>query len=267
MSQAAPIAPDPRLLDGLRTLARQALDSAEDASPHRPRPGETVVNLMAAVPAARVLLGDTVDTVDAAAGVADAGLPAFEPADRYTDGRGQHRAVYGLLMRAMLARAGALVPATVEVAPDASVEVQAMTLYASSAAGPAPAPMAVDFTATEDHPLHEQSLDDAPDTWTYRELVAIHGTMGVVSLGATGLWPAVAAAARHQQRVTQPDYTTYQPWGLAAFLSEPSTRPFAEQQLHDVQTHLAVEGGGGSLVAGLLLADAWAQLHAMGQRA
>lgn len=257
MSQAAPIAPDPRLLDGLRTLARQALDSAEDASPHRPRPGETVVNLMAAVPAARVLLGDAVDT----------GLPAFEPADRYTDGRGQHRAVYGLLMRAMLARAGAFVPATVEVAPDASVEVQAMTLYASSAAGPAPAPMAVDFTATEDHPLHEQSLDDAPDTWTYRELVAIHGTMGVVSLGATGLWPAVAAAARHQQRVTQPDYTTYQPWGLAAFLSEPSTRPFAEQQLHDVQTHLAVEGGGGSLVAGLLLADAWAQLHAMGQRA
>ena len=242
---------EPGLVEGLRTLALKALDQAKDESPHRPREGEAVVSLMEAVPAARALLEEQ-ERPD---------LAPFQVADRYTDGRGQHRAVYGLLMRALLARGGAAVPPTVAVEPDATIEVQAMALYAAHAGGAAPPSMAVDLTAEEDHPLHAQELSDAPESWTFRELVAIHGTMGVVSLGAGGLWPAVAAAARHQQAVTQPDYTTYQPWGLAAFLREPSTRPFAEQQLHDVQTHLAVEGRGGALVAGLLLADAWCQLR------
>ena len=239
------------MLDGLRTLTLSALDRARDESPHRPRAGEKVASLMAAVPAARVLLGEG----------AASDLSPFPEADRYVDGRGQHREVYRLLMRVVLGRAGAHVPPTLEVPEAATIDTQAMALYASHAGGQALPPFGVELTSEEDHPLHEQQLDDAPDTWTYRELVAIHGTMGVVSLGAEGLWPAVAAAARHQQRVTQPDYTTYQPWGLAAFLTEPSTRPFAEQQLHDVQTHLAVEGAGGSLIAGLLLADAWAQLR------
>ncbi|BAM04489.1 hypothetical protein [Phycisphaera mikurensis] len=252
MSDAGYAEVDPRLRDGIRALALRALAGAADASPHRPRAGESVRSLMAAVPAARALLGE--ERADA--------LKPFEPADRYTDGRGQHRPVYGLLMRAMLGRAGADASTPVAVAEEAPIEEQAMALYAAHAGGPPPPAMGVELTATRDHPLHEQRLDDAPESWTFRELVAIHGTMGVVSLGATGLWPAVAAAARHQQAVTQPDYTTYQPWGLAAFLLEPSTRPFAEQQLHDVQTHLAVEGAPGALVAGLLLADAWCQLPA-----
>ena len=243
----------PRLMGGIRDLALRALDRARDESPHRPRAGERVVSLMEAVPVARALLLEEPEP----------GLPPFRVVDRYTDGRGQHRAVYGLLMRALCARAGAAVPPAVAVEGDASIEVQAMALYAAHAGGDAPPAVAVDLTAQEDHPLHAQELSDAPESWTFRELVAIHGTMGVVSLGAGGLWPAVAAAARHQQAVTQPDYTTYQPWALAAFLREPSTRPFAEQQLHDVQTHLAVEGGGGALVAGLLLADTWCQLRGL----
>ena len=241
------------MLDGLRTLTLSAAWIARDESPHRPRAGEKVASLMAAVPARRGCCWARAQASD---------LSPFPEADRYVDGRGQHREVYRLLMRVVLGRAGAHVPPTLEVPEAATIDTQAMALYASHAGGQARAAVRRRAHVGGGPPAARAAARRrAPTSWSSRELVAIHGTMGVVSLGAEGLWPAVAAAARHRRRVTQPDYTTYQPWGLAAFLTEPSTRPFAEQQLHDVQTHLAVEGAGGSLIAGLLLADASAQLH------
>ena len=110
-------------------------------------------------------------------------------------------------------------------------------------------------------PLHEQGPDDAPDFWTYQELTALH------AWDALAEWfedprgrDRVAAAARWHMGHTQPDYTTYQPWALAAFGRRDETRGFAEQQMHDAETHLNLAGGAGSVVAGLLLADAWALL-------
>ena len=47
---------------------------------------------------------------------------------------------------------------------------------------------------------------------------------------------------------------------MAAFLGRPETVPFAEQQLHDVESHLAIAGPAGALLPGLLLADAYASL-------
>jgi len=66
----------------------------------------------------------------------------------------------------------------------------------------------------------------------------------------------VRAAAEFHQHHTQPDYTTYQPWALAVFARDPATAMFAEQQLHDVETHLNLHGGGGAVIPALLLTDA-----------
>ncbi len=110
-------------------------------------------------------------------------------------------------------------------------------------------------------PLHAMASDDTPDTWVYRELVGIHGAFGTFVANSYDEPGEIARrAARYHLHHTQPDYTTYQPWALAAFLWFPETVSFAEQQLHDVQTHLSIEGAAGALVPGLLLADAYATL-------
>ncbi|MEM7577995.1 MAG: hypothetical protein AAF328_11050 [Planctomycetota bacterium] len=110
-------------------------------------------------------------------------------------------------------------------------------------------------------PLQAQQIDVAPDEWTYREMVGLHAAMLLATeLNHRSLVDRCHAAARYHLQHTQPDYTTYQPWALAAFLYFPDTVGFAEQQLHDVETHLHVEGPPGALVPGLLLADAYATL-------
>jgi hypothetical protein len=109
----------------------------------------------------------------------------------------------------------------------------------------------------KDGALHGLGLDDLLDSWTYRELSGLHA----LHAAARGMddFPLTArcgqVAAFHQGH-TQPDYTTYQPWGLWAFSYDGATAMFAEQQLHDVATHLSVEGPGGALLPALLLAEA-----------
>lgn len=109
--------------------------------------------------------------------------------------------------------------------------------------------------------LHAQTADDTPDAWVYRELTGLHALYLASQVTRDAGWAVRCrqVAAYHVEH-TQPDYTTYQPWALAAFAEDASTAGFAEQQLHDVQTHLAIEGPGGALLPGLLLGDAAASL-------
>lgn len=112
-------------------------------------------------------------------------------------------------------------------------------------------------------PLHTQTLDDQMDHWTYRELVGMHALHHLAiqkqatdSTAAQAIRKRLDEALDHHQAITQPDYTTYQPWAIAAFLSRPETIMFGEQQLHDATTHLHLESGTGALVISLLMADA-----------
>lgn len=105
--------------------------------------------------------------------------------------------------------------------------------------------------------LHAQGIGDTQDTWVYREMTALHALDRLACMtGSPELAARAKAACLYHQAHTQPDYTTYQPWALGAFLRQPETRSFADQQLHDVAAHFAIEGGPGAAVAALLLADA-----------
>ena len=105
------------------------------------------------------------------------------------------------------------------------------------------------------HPREE--LSEPLDAWTFRELVGLHALARLAILNRNPVWwRRVREITQHHQAHTQPDYTTYQPWGVFAFLCDPQTILFGEQQLHDAVTHLHVEGGGAGLVPGLLMADA-----------
>ena len=105
-------------------------------------------------------------------------------------------------------------------------------------------------------PLAPLGLNDLIDSWTYYELVGLHG-LHLCNLIEPGdaLSQSIHSATRYHLGHTQPDYTTYQPWALAAFSSDTHTAVFAEQQLHDVATHLSIEGPGGAVLPALLLAD------------
>lgn len=233
-----------RLRAGVRALAERVLDVAADAPGHRPRAGTVSYRLTAAVPAARSRLNP--------AGPPPEPGPALrDPAVRVVDGRGQTRPVYASLARWL--HGGEW-----RMDDRETVDGRAWSrLIGETGAFP------IEDLPPGEGPLHPQGIDDAPDFWTYQELTALH------AWDALAEWfdddrarVRVAAAARWHVGHTQPDYTTYQPWALAAFGRRAETRGFAEQQLHDVETHLNLAGGAGSVVAGLLLADAWALLEA-----
>src|SRR5690606_33037121 len=101
--------------------------------------------------------------------------------------------------------------------------------------------------------------NESPDTWTYRELTGLHALANLALLRRNTAWARrVKEIAGYHLEHTQPDFTTYEPWALFAFGWTPATSDFAQQQLHDVQTHLA-SGGVDLTAAALLLADAdWA---------
>lgn len=108
-----------------------------------------------------------------------------------------------------------------------------------------------------DGSLHRRRDEDQLDAWTYRELSGLHALARLALVEGNAHWQQrVREIARHHQAVTQPDYTTYQPWAVFAFLTCPGTVLFGEQQLHDTETNLHVETPGAGLLAGLLLADA-----------
>jgi hypothetical protein len=105
--------------------------------------------------------------------------------------------------------------------------------------------------------LHPHQPDDLLDAWTYRELSALHALFHLAVMEDRPDWRQRAhAVAMFHLEHTQPDYTTYQPWALAAFVDQSATRTFADQQLHDAQTHLHLQGSSGAVMIALLLADA-----------
>jgi len=246
----------------VQALARHAIGLAVDASPHQPKAGEVRVSLTHLLPAARQLVGDPGPALDA---------PPAEPSVTYTDGRGQTRPIYRPFAAYLHARAAGDFPAY-ENAPDTpdtpDVSRQLWAAWHRIARGEDV--VAEVNRVVHAHPdcLHPQSLDETPDHWTYRELVGLHALHALIQLTDTrddlpaqpGWRQRLFDITNYHQHHTQPDYTTYQPWGLAAFLSNPGTIMFAEQQLHDTQSHLQIEGAAGALLPALLLADAYASL-------
>ncbi len=253
-----------RYADLIHDLAMRAVDAAEktpDAAGHRPRVGETWFRLTQVLPAARVLLvGGT------APDVSDEALAALvDPKVRVTDGRGHTRGVYRQLASHIFERAGVEVPMATGRGHEVVGADVAEQAWAILNASPDADVFPLDHLPPGEGALHVQDVDDGLDHWTYCELVALHAWDALTRRhGSQAGRDRVAAAARFHQGHTQPDYTTYQPWALAAFLEADDTAAFAEQQLHDVRHHLAIEGGAGAVVVALLLSDAYASWMAKG---
>lgn len=249
----------------IQSLAEQALGMAVDGSPTRPAAGQRVVSMMRLVPVAQAAIGGRPSQTPLA-GVADA---MSDPQTRWVDGFGHHRPVYRALCWHLLNRVGCHAGAAPRLESQAFHAVWWQRLIDHDAG--LPVALAVPSTSgVGPQPMHKQTLDDAPEDWTYRDMAAMHAVFGVASRmaadgdpGAEAWFDRCRLAAEYHLDHTQPDYTTYQPWGLPAFLLSPQTAYFAEQQLHDVQSHLHLSGPGGALVPGLLLADC---VSLLGQR-
>ncbi|MEM9882254.1 MAG: hypothetical protein AAF800_04985 [Planctomycetota bacterium] len=246
-----------RILPLIRSLAGRAIGRAVDASPHRPRQGETRYSLTELLPAAEVLLGQREP--------ARLEPPPTGEDARFVDGIGHERPVYRYLAAYLHHRVTGELP-PLHASPGDDVALRLWACWHRRASG-VPCDGELDeLLGLGDGCLHPQSLDETPDHWTYRELAGLHALGALIASAgadAPGRWRERAEQiAVYHQHHTQPDYTTYQPWALAVFFSYDETRPFAEQQLHDTQTHLQIEGGPGALLPALLLADAAASLAA-----
>lgn len=255
-------------------LARRALSVAVDAAPHRAREGERRFSMASALPAARVLIGEAGG--DAAALLCDAavalGQTLAEPTGRVTDGFGHHRPVYAWLALHLLGTAARLLGEgqSLSVVRQAAVDYvqhervadgedvrlalwRRLVAWQHGLVSAEPLPLDSDEPA----PLLPLGVDDLIDAWTYRELLGLHALhLLAVLTGDEGMSARARLAALYHLGHTQPDYTTYQPWGLAGFAGDVETAVFAEQQLHDVATHLSIEGPGGAVMPAVLLADA-----------
>lgn len=99
--------------------------------------------------------------------------------------------------------------------------------------------------------LHPRDGEESLDAWTYRELCGLHALANLALLRRNRVWAGcVERVAMHHVENTQPDNTTTQPWAWFGFFWSPTTRGFAEQQMHDATTQ------GVGTVAAMLLADA-----------
>ncbi len=282
-----------RYLPTIKALAERALDMAVDASPTKPREGEFVRSLMVGLPVARVLVQQDYEIepavkslLEAAAALHGNDNQAHQPV-RYTDGVGHSRPIYPRLLLAMAIRcmqpgdsradlvlrlASPYIPESDDILggcehPRIGVfgELCRSRHFCLWEGESYRLDGYVDWALSDSQTqgsIQRASVDAAPDEWVFDELVLLHAAFELAFLHRRDDWLERArVAALYHLHHTQPDYTTYQPWALAAFLWFPETVPFAEQQLHDVQTHLAVEGPPGALVPGLLLADAYATLR------
>lgn len=258
-------------------LAARALATAEDAAPHRARQGERRWPMANALPAARglIALDDDLESISSEANELLAVVS--DPTGRVTDGFGHTRPIYTWLAMHLLGSAAKRIgDAEALVCIKCAAQAWLAHAPARDAADPRLAvwrrliaqqhgiigqaedlPLATDQPA----PLVPLDHDALIDAWTYRELVGLHG-LHLCALFEPEAGHAIRAeqAALYHLDHTQPDYTTYQPWGLAAFASHPPTSVFAEQQLHDAATHLSIAGPGGAVLPALLLADAAARL-------
>lgn len=260
-------------------LAVKALSLATDAAPHRAPQGELRWPLAHALPAARLLIdqpeiGDRAALNQAAKSLA---TTLADPANKITDGFGHNRPSYALFAIHLLGSAAKL---TQDQDTTDRIRQAATTLLNTPQrdAYQADPRLAVwrrliarqhgmneaedlPLSSTDPAPLIPLGLNDLIDSWTYYELVGLHG-LHLCSLleHDETLAQRTHTAAEYHLGHTQPDYTTYQPWGLAAFASDAQTAVFAEQQLHDVATHLSIEGPGSAVMPALLLADAAATM-------
>ena len=263
----------------VRALADRAIAVTFDTAPHRAREGERRWSLANLLPAARVLMGRDNGTDHDSIGAVAAGLveTLAGSTGKVTDGFGHTRPSYALFAIHLLGTAARI---TGEADTLGLVKQAATTLlnhkpdtgdvsdprlaawrrliawqHGLSEAEELPLP------SIEPAPLLPLGLNDLIDSWTYYELVGLHG-LHLCSLleSDDALAQRTRSAAEYHLGHTQPDYTTYQPWGLAAFASNPMTAVFAEQQLHDVATHLSIEGPGGAVMPALLLADSAAAM-------
>ena len=247
----------------MSSLAREGLDAADAAPTRADAPGYPA---RLGIPAARILLEPGVHHGDAMEALGSA-LSSDEA--RYNDTLGFSRPVYHpLLFHLWLQYTGD--PGKSVRHPEANPRHSphlalwwALCDYESGLKNAArEAADAVTGNPGEDGALHPRGLDDQLDAWTWRELSGLHALVWLAQLDQNeAWWERIHEIAEHHQRATQPDYTTYQPWGIAAFVLTPGTRMFADQQLHDARTNLHLEGGGAGLLPGLLLADAVALLR------
>lgn len=261
-------------------LAGAALAAAERGAPDKPGAD----SLMIALPAARTLL-----TGEALAETTVTLQTLAQSAGRWVTLTGQHRPVYDplaahLVMRAMAignqpaAARDHLTTLSARLKPEpprretvALVLWQALCrmeagdrLNDSAAVDEAvrcvERVLADSPSATPDKapaPLHAQRTDDQLDHWTYRELSGLHALANLaLHADRADWWAAVDRIVDFHMEHTQPDYTTYEPWAVHAFLRRAATRVFAEQQLHDTQTNLHITGPDAALLPALLLADA-----------
>ena len=108
------------------------------------------------------------------------------------------------------------------------------------------------------------TASDSPEVAWYHELALLHAAASyAVQAEDRTVAAAVARATDFHQRETQPDHASSQPWGLFAFIWNPTTRPLAEQMLHAATVQSAGAGTGARAgtgdddgVALILLADA-----------
>jgi hypothetical protein len=99
-----------------------------------------------------------------------------------------------------------------------------------------------------------QSADN-PEPWWYHELVTLHAMTSLAELtgDAAAMSGSQNSAAFHHAE-TQPDHATGQPWGITAFVKDPTMTPSADLLL--LAAGVGRKRGGLDVVSRLLLADA-----------
>jgi hypothetical protein len=240
----------------LRRLIEQLLDVARDNWTHQPRAGEKRYRMSNLLPAARRLIDAETSQTD------DYPSPPADDLDvKFEDGHGHTRPAYRhLAIRIYQLARGSPQPIQLsDTNEDFSSQLWQTLLKATAKnlsleAVRSAITQAVDLDA--DGPLHPQSVDEAMDHWTYRELVGLQALQGLATaLASSEIQGRVTAAAAYHLAHTQPDYTTYQPWGLSAFLSSTPTVSLADQQIHDLTTQVHINSPASAIIASLILAD------------
>ncbi|MEO0475731.1 MAG: hypothetical protein AAF085_07160 [Planctomycetota bacterium] len=260
-------------------LAAKALSIAVDAAPHRAKEGERRWPIANALVAARLLVDPPTDDdrFELHASARSLVETLADATGKVTDGFGHARPSYALFAIHLLGSSAKChdEQATLDLTKQAATQLLNQPADSNERADPRLAVWRrliarqhglseaedLPLPASEPAPLLPLGLNDLIDSWTYYELVGLHGLHLCSLLQAdAALAQRTRSAAEYHLGHTQPDYTTYQPWGLSAFASDQMTAVFAEQQLHDVATHLSIEGPGGAVMPALLLADSAAAM-------